>query len=77
MLQSGRRDQVGNYRLQYDLGRGQQGVVFCAKNVLSGEDFAIKLVSLEQLETLDAIEKEVNIHKMMKHPNIVQYIESL
>ena len=71
------RGQIGNYRLQYDLGRGQQGTVFCGENLQSGEHFAIKIVRFNHIPTRESIEKEVTIHKMMSHRNIIKCVESL
>jgi len=77
MMKSVLRGGVGNYHIRYDLGRGQQGSVFCGENIQTGEQFAVKIISLEQLAKREAVEKEISIHKRMSHPNIIKYVESL
>lgn len=61
----------------YDLGRGQQGSVFCALNTQTNEHFALKIVSLDNNPSREAIEKEIDIHKRMSHPNIIKFVDSL
>jgi serine/threonine protein kinase len=68
------RSQTTQYKFSYNLGQGQQGDVYCAKNTQNGEHYAIKILNLHQNMSKEIIEKEVNIHKRMSHPNVIKYI---
>jgi serine/threonine protein kinase len=51
------RSQTSQYKLVYDLGRGQQGSVFCAENTQNGEHYAVKTINMDQITSKEAMEK--------------------
>ncbi len=71
-------DQLGNYELQNELGRGGMGVVYKATDLKLGRVVAIKelLVSnampeVERQDTVERFRREAMAAARMAHPNIV------
>lgn len=58
------------------LGKGAFGVVYEAKNTLTGEVYAVKRVALRNLspDQQKGFEQEVALLKVLNHTNIVKYI---
>lgn len=66
------------YRLGEELGRGASGRVFRGLDTRTGEQVAVKQVSLERLLPSDIsnIMTEVELLKSLNHRNVVQYLGS-
>lgn len=63
--------QVGNYELEESkLGAGGYGVVIMAKDTMTGEKVAAKMIDKRKMK-LDAIEKEIILMKLLVHPNVI------
>lgn len=63
------------YQLGKSLGKGTFGVVRLAKNQLTGENVAIKILEKSRIKDssdVNRIKREINILKLMKHPNIIK-----
>ena len=58
------------------IGEGAFGKVYKGLNARTGETVAIKQLSLAGVnaEKLETLQKEVNLLKKLRHPNIVKYI---
>jgi len=73
---------IGKYEVILTLGTGGAGVVYKAKDTLSGDIVAIKTFSPPDEITADTVEKlyarfkqEIGFTKKFQHKNIVSYIE--
>eukprot|EP00262_Sarcandra_glabra_P010937 TRINITY_DN265_c1_g2_i3.p1 TRINITY_DN265_c1_g2~~TRINITY_DN265_c1_g2_i3.p1 ORF type:complete len:444 (-),score=87.71 TRINITY_DN265_c1_g2_i3:337-1668(-) len=71
---------LGKYELGQTLGEGNFGKVKYAKNVETGQGFAVKI--LEKKKILDfkineQIKREIGTLKLLKHPNVVRLYEVL
>lgn len=62
-----------------ELGRGSSARVFKALNSETGEFVAVKQISSSGMtkEQMTALASEVELMKLLKHPNIVNYLESI
>lgn len=69
---------VGRFELDNgaQLGQGGYGVVVKATDPSTGERVAAKMIDKRKMKS-DAIEKEVMLMKMMKHPNVIAVIEQV
>lgn len=74
---------VGNYLLQNSLGKGQFGKVWKAKQIQTGEIYAIKQIERKKIDNNPILKRllqtEVSIMNQIKHPNILHlydYLES-
>lgn len=72
---------VGDYvgftqHFQEIIGEGAFGRVYKGLNTVSGQTVAIKQLSLAGAtsEKLETLQKEVNLLRKLRHPNIVKYI---
>lgn len=70
------RDPQDVYELMHRLGSGSYGEVYKAKNKVSGELAAVKIVKEESEEDFSVIQKEVIMLKSCAHKNIVTYYGS-
>lgn len=72
-------EQIEQYRLGREIGRGGFGVVFEALDTITGERVAVKRISLSKVgpEELADLQAEINLLRQLKHPNIVRYIGSI
>lgn len=71
---------LGNYELGKILGEGNFGKVKFAKNVESGQGFAVKILEKKRILDLkigDQIKREIGTLKLLKHPNVVRLHEVL
>ncbi|KAA6394803.1 MAG: putative Cytokinesis protein sepH [Streblomastix strix] len=69
--------QIGNYQVGEIIGRGAAGTVYKAVNLLTGKFVAIKQISATNFAEVETVEAEIALLKLLKHPNIVKYIETL
>lgn len=68
---------IGNYKLGRTLGEGTYGKVKWAVNINTGQEVAIKIMKPQEVKDKGDIEREINILKLLKHPNIVELYESI
>lgn len=73
------RDCLSDYKICDFLGKGGFAHVFRAEKLLDGSQVAIKIYSKEgkksSLSRNESLRKESELYRMLKHPNIVQFIE--
>ncbi|CAM8899665.1 unnamed protein product [Rhodiola kirilowii] len=72
------RTRVGKYELGKTLGEGSFAKVKFAKNVHTGEHFAIKILDRDQVlrhKMVEQIKREISTMKVIKHPNVVKLYE--
>ncbi|TXG71501.1 hypothetical protein EZV62_000080 [Acer yangbiense] len=72
--------QLGKYELGRILGEGNFGKVKLAKNLDSGQSFAVKILEKNRiidLKITDQIKREIATLKLLKHPNVVRLHEVL
>ncbi|KAK4727814.1 hypothetical protein R3W88_032731 [Solanum pinnatisectum] len=68
----------GKYELRRVLGQGSFAKVYHARNVVTGENIAMKVVGKEKVikvGMMEQIKREISVMKMVKHPNIVELHE--
>ncbi|KAA8528162.1 hypothetical protein F0562_035587 [Nyssa sinensis] len=71
---------VGKYEIGRTLGEGNFGKVKYAKNIDSGQPFAVKVLEKNRiidLKITDQIKREIATLKLLKHPNVVRLNEVL
>ncbi|XXG78933.1 hypothetical protein AAC387_Pa09g0107 [Persea americana] len=69
---------VGKYELGRTLGEGNFGKVKFAKNIETGQGFAVKILEKKRILDLkigDQIKREIGTLKLLKHPNVVRLYE--
>ncbi|XP_061974584.1 CBL-interacting serine/threonine-protein kinase 1 isoform X2 [Populus nigra] len=72
--------QLGKYELGRTLGEGNFGKVKLAKNIETGQPFAVKILEKNRiidLKITDQIKREIATLKLLKHPNVVRLHEVL
>lgn len=72
------RTRVGKYELGRVLGEGNFAKVKFAKDTLTGQHVAIKILDKDKIfkdKMVEQIKREISIMKLVKHPNVVQLIE--
>ncbi|KAJ6313726.1 hypothetical protein OIU76_010805 [Salix suchowensis] len=70
--------QLGKYELGRTLGEGNFGKVKLAKNIETGQPFAVKILEknrIIELKITDQIKREIATLKLLKHPNVVRLHE--
>mmetsp|Transcript_4502 Transcript_4502/g.10849 ORF Transcript_4502/g.10849 Transcript_4502/m.10849 type:complete len:545 (-) Transcript_4502:89-1723(-) len=81
MMRMGRQKDrmVGRYQLGDELGRGSSARVFKALNSETGEFVAVKQIPSSGMskDQMSSLVSEVVLMKLLKHPNIVNYLESI
>ncbi|XP_047310069.1 CBL-interacting serine/threonine-protein kinase 23-like [Impatiens glandulifera] len=73
-----RTTRVGKYELGQTLGQGTFAKVKFAKNLETGENFAIKILDKENVfknKMIDQIKREISTMKLIRHPNVVRMYE--
>ncbi|KAH6795248.1 CBL-interacting protein kinase 1 [Perilla frutescens var. hirtella] len=76
----GGRKRLGKYEIGRTLGEGNFGKVKYARNLDSGQPFAIKILEKNRildLNVTDQIKREIGTLKLLKHPNVVRLYEVL
>uniref|UniRef100_A0A803KU45 non-specific serine/threonine protein kinase n=1 Tax=Chenopodium quinoa TaxID=63459 RepID=A0A803KU45_CHEQI len=71
---------LGKYELGRLLGEGNFGKVKFAKNIETGNSFAVKILEKKKILNLkitDQIKREIATLKLLRHPNIVRLYEVL
>ncbi|KAF7144620.1 hypothetical protein RHSIM_Rhsim04G0248500 [Rhododendron simsii] len=71
---------LGKYEIGRTLGEGKFGKVKYAKNIDSGQSFALKILektTIIHLNITDRIKREIGTLKLLKHPNVVRLHEVL
>ncbi|XP_059633597.1 CBL-interacting serine/threonine-protein kinase 1-like [Cornus florida] len=72
--------QLGKYVIGRTLGEGNFGKVKYAKNLDSGQSFAVKILEknrILELNITDQITREIGTLRLLKHPNVVRLHEVL
>ncbi|XP_065860073.1 CBL-interacting serine/threonine-protein kinase 9 [Euphorbia lathyris] len=72
------RTRVGKYELGRTLGEGSFAKVKFAKNVDTGEAFAIKIIDREEIlrhKMVEQFKREISTMKLIKHPNVIKIYE--
>ncbi|KAM7463214.1 hypothetical protein LguiA_031335 [Lonicera macranthoides] len=71
---------LGKYELGKTLGEGNFGKVKYARNVETGQPYAVKILEkkrIVELNITDQIKREIGTLKLLKHPNVVRLHEVL
>ncbi|ESQ30749.1 hypothetical protein EUTSA_v10011509mg [Eutrema salsugineum] len=71
---------VGKYELGKTLGEGNSAKVKFARDIFSGQSFAVKIIDKSRITRLNVsfqIKREIRTLKVLKHPNIVRIHEVL
>ena len=66
----------GRYALERNLGKGGMGLVYAARDEHSAEEVAVKLLTGGDRVALGRFSREAKAGKVLKHPNIVQVLDS-
>ena len=70
---------IGNYTLTNQINKTSYTKIFLAKHILTGEDVCIRIINKQlfknDLLSLTRFNKELQIIKKVKHPNIVKLLE--
>lgn len=70
----------GKYEMGRLLGQGTFAKVYYGKNIITNENVAIKVISKEQVKKagmMEAIEREISVMRLVRHPNVVDLKEVL
>jgi tetratricopeptide (TPR) repeat protein len=62
------------FELEQPIGSGGMGTVFRARDPISGEAVAVKVISGEQVHITERFAREVKVLAELTHPGIVRYI---
>ena len=69
----------GRYRIERELGRGAQGIVWLAEDQSGGKRVALKILSMNKVEEWKAVElfeREGRALAALDHPAIPAYLDS-
>ncbi|KAE7996161.1 hypothetical protein FH972_000906 [Carpinus fangiana] len=75
---NGGRTRVGRYELGRTLGEGNFAKVKFARNVVTGENVAIKILDKEKVlkhKMIGQIKREISTMKLIRHPNVIRMYE--
>jgi calcium-dependent protein kinase len=64
-----------DYQFLSELGKGTYGVVYLAKNIVSGAKRAIKEINRSKIKRYERFINEVTAMKTLDHPNIIKLFE--
>src|SRR6476659_4708634 len=70
-------EKLGSFRIEATLGVGAMGVVYKATHEATGRPAAVKVIAKELAQrgnAYDRFEREANILKQFRHPNIVRFL---
>ena len=73
-------DKIGNYQIQKIIGEGTFGKVKLARDIITKENVAIKILEKSKIKTneeLERINQEINSLKELNHLNIIELYEIL
>lgn len=61
------------------LGEGAFSKVYHVKSKINNKDYALKVINIAQLSKSDRdnLKTEINLHKSLSHPNIINYVDAL
>src|SRR5215813_14218566 len=62
------------FEIEQEIASGGMGTVFRARDPISGETVAIKVISDEQTHLAERFAREVKVLAELSHPGIVRYI---
>ncbi|KAL5225854.1 hypothetical protein ABZP36_012493 [Zizania latifolia] len=68
------------YEIGRQLGQGTFGKVYYARNLMSGQSVAIKMIDKEKIVKvglMEQIKREISIMRLVRHPNVLQLFEVL
>ncbi|KAL9244733.1 hypothetical protein vseg_018472 [Gypsophila vaccaria] len=68
----------GKYEMGRLLGQGTFAKVYYAKNIVTNESVAIKIISKDQVRKagmMEQIEREISVMRLVRHPNVVELKE--
>lgn len=66
----------GRYALERNLGKGGMGLVYAARDEQTGKRVAVKLLTSGDRVAQGRFSREAKAGKVLKHPNIVQVLDS-
>ncbi|KAL1326238.1 CBL-interacting serine/threonine-protein kinase 23 isoform X4 [Arachis ipaensis] len=72
------RTRVGKYELGRTLGEGNFAKVKFAKNTVTGDNVAIKILDKEKVlkhKMINQIKREISTMKLIRHPNVIRMYE--
>ncbi|CAH8336914.1 unnamed protein product [Eruca vesicaria subsp. sativa] len=72
------RTRVGNYEMGRTLGEGSFAKVKYARNTITGDLAAIKILDRDKVlrhKMVEQLKREISTMKLIKHPNVVEIIE--
>ena len=62
------------FELEQPIGTGGMGTVFRARDAISGETVAVKIIAEGQTHLAERFAREVNVLAALSHPGIVRYV---
>jgi serine/threonine protein kinase/tetratricopeptide (TPR) repeat protein len=65
---------AGRFKLEREAGSGGMGTVYRARDLSSGADVALKLLSSEEVRDAERFAQEAGILSRLSHPAIVRYV---
>jgi serine/threonine protein kinase len=72
---------VDNFALLEEVGSGQYGKVFRGQHIKTGENFAVKCISLDKFRRVPKLDEftnnEIKVLSKLVHPNIVRFFDKL
>ena len=68
-------DPSGRFQDRIKVGQGANGKVYACVDKRTGKKCAVKMSSLEQVDQ-DDLKREIAMHAMSQHENIVRYVEA-
>ena len=66
--------EIGKYRNLGEIGRGDNAIVYRARNIETGEVVAVKTYRLGMEWTKERVREEADLGAMLSHPNIIRLL---